>query len=1034
MKYLLYILAAVFSFQANGQHPDFGGKPYIQNIKFSQYFSGRQNWCIIQNRQGIIYLANQNGVLEYDGQTWDLIHLKDNISPLWLDIDTSNVIYVAATNEFGLLKPDSAGELAYQSLRPLIPEKYLDFSEVWEVRVCGPAVYFRSFKYLFRWMDGKITVFERPAGVDRFDVISIIKGEPVFRISSLGIFTVKGDSLVKLPGTEPVGPFKTNGYLPIENGDLMVVTRNNGLFVYDGKTTVPIESKDSEFLKKSHIYDAGKIGPDQFVFVTFFSGVLIVNSKGEVCNIFNETNRLNDNYGLFNFLDRENGLWIGHQNGISRIFFGMPFRVYDKTSGFSGNIKKSIHFKGKLVTVTSDGLYLLDETNTKTPDLFPRAENISGKPRIFNDLREFNDELFVSSSTGGFVWNGKELKPVSEKDLDIFEPVPGHPDLMIYNNRFYGPGLLKKTNGSWSDKGLISSFQHGMSGIAGFNGKLWIGTKFSGLFAVDNGWDDASAETAWKSARHFTTEDGLPDFRLVLPFTVGNELIIGTMKGIYRWTGTRFEPYDELNRLLPEEMTVIDRFDLDGNNCLWIKTGDGRLYETIVVNMNEKEKYQTITVPFINPYDKNYNQVFSDQNQTTWIILDECILKYKAEMLNQGKFPFQALIREVTVNGSKQIAGRYFNGSAPVLDHGDFFLRFLFTSPVYNQKSAVLYRVSLTKGETPNWSDWTIEQSKDYTNLREGNYIFSVQARDPQGKLSDISTFSFQINPPWYRSLAAYFSYVVLVVLGVILYVFFRTRKLKEQNRQLEQLVAEKTTQLIQTEKMAAMGELTAGLSHEVNNPLTIIQLNAEMVQLELESAGLLPANEKQNSISKGLKSIFEGVRRIRIIVEKMASFSTSEEFDRAFPAGEQLQSIMEIVKSRHPEVKFQLESTLSDDQIIRGPKIKIILYNILNNAAEAINEAQKEGLLVHREGKVVFKAGISSEGLLVFEIRDNGIGIPKALIPRVFEPFYTTKQTGQGTGLGMYETYNMVKQLSGTITLNSIHKEETTVTVSIPV
>lgn len=1034
MKRLLYILVAVFSFQVNGQNLDFGGKPFIQNIKFSQYFSGRQNWCIIQNRQGIIYLANQNGVLEYDGQTWDLIHLKDNISPLWLDIDSSNTIYVAATNEFGFLKPDSTGALTYQSLRSFIPTKFLDFSEVWEVRVCGPAVYFRSFRYLFRWKDGKITVFERPAGVDRFDVISIINGKPIFRISSLGLFTVNGDSLVKLPGSEPVAGFKINGFLPMDDGKIMVVSRNDGLFAYDGKSVEAIRSKDSDFLKKSHIYDAGKIGPDQYVFVTFFSGVLIVDSKGEVRNIFNEANGLTDNYGLFNFPDRENGLWIGHQNGISRVFFGMPFRVYDKTSGFSGNIKKSVSFHGKLMTVTSDGFYELDEKNTSTSDRFPKATRISGNFRIFNDLREFNGELFVSSSTGGFVWDGKTLKQITERDIDIFEPVPGNPNEMIYNNRFYGPGLLVKGKSGWEDAGLIASFPHGMTGIASFEKKLWVGTKFSGLFSVEDGWNRSSAESAWKSARHFTVADGLPDFRLVLPFTVGKELIVGTMTGIYRWNGNRFEPYEELNRLLPENMRVIDRFDLDGNNYLWIKTGDGRRYESVIVDMNEGRKYQTITIPFINPYDKNYNQVFSDENKTTWIILDEYILKYHAEMENQGKFQFQTLIREVTVNGTKVIAGRYFNGKPPVLDHGDFFLRFLFTSPVYNQKSAVFYRVSLAKGELPNWSDWMTEQSKDYTNLREGVYTFSVQARDPKGNLSEPATFHFRITPPWYRSLTAYFSYVILLVLSVFLFVFFRTRKLKAQNRSLELLVAEKTTQLIQSEKMAAMGELTAGLSHEVNNPLTIIQLNAEMIQLELEPEGIIPAGEKQTSLSKGLKSIFEGVKRIRIIVEKMASFSTSEEFDRTFPAGEQLQSIMEIVKSRHPDVHFHLESTLSEGQIIKGPKIKIILYNILNNAAEAITEARKEGLLVNRKGTVTFRAGISEDDFLVFEIRDNGIGIPKPLIPKVFEPFYTTKQTGQGTGLGMYETYNMVKQLGGTITLNSIHKEETTVTVSIPV
>jgi len=126
------------------------GLKYYRNYSIEEYVYQPQNWCIVQDHRGVIYAANQGGVLEYDGVSWNLIKVS-NQAVRSLAIDGSGVIYVGGLNELGLLVPDSQGKLEYRSLVKYIDENKKNFGSVWKTHVFKEDIYYRTSKYLFQW-------------------------------------------------------------------------------------------------------------------------------------------------------------------------------------------------------------------------------------------------------------------------------------------------------------------------------------------------------------------------------------------------------------------------------------------------------------------------------------------------------------------------------------------------------------------------------------------------------------------------------------------------------------------------------------------------------------------------------------------------------------------------------------------------------------------------------------------------------------------------------------------------------------------
>ncbi|NNF58393.1 MAG: SnoaL-like domain-containing protein [Rhodothermaceae bacterium] len=250
---------------------------------------------------------------------------------------------------------------------------------------------------------------------------------------------------------------------------------------------------------------------------------------------------------------------------------------------------------------------------------------------------------------------------------------------------------------------------------------------------------------------------------------------------------------------------------------------------------------------------------------------------------------------------------------------------------------------------------------------------------------------------------------------------------LEGRNRELERLVAERTAeleaaqaQLIQKEKMASLGQLTAGIAHEIKNPLNFVNNFAGLSQELITELEEEPDSEDRQALLADLKAnaakIEEHGRRADTIVRQMMEHARSGRGERR---AVELNALVEEYanlayhgkRARHPAFQVAFEQELAEDigEVVVVPQeIGRVLINLLDNAFDAVQErsAGPDDSFVPTVRITTHRLG---EGGAEVCIEDNGAGIPEAARARVFEPFFTTKPTGEGTGLGLSLAYDIV-------------------------
>ena len=135
------------------------GIPFIRSFSKRDYKGGSQNWEMVQSSNGLMYFANNDGVLEFDGNSWRLIPMPNSSVVRSLAVDSLQRVYVGAYNEFGYLEPDSQGKLSYHSLVDLVPEAERNFSEIWQIFPFEEGILFHSFQKILYYKGGEVTVF-----------------------------------------------------------------------------------------------------------------------------------------------------------------------------------------------------------------------------------------------------------------------------------------------------------------------------------------------------------------------------------------------------------------------------------------------------------------------------------------------------------------------------------------------------------------------------------------------------------------------------------------------------------------------------------------------------------------------------------------------------------------------------------------------------------------------------------------------------------------------------------------------------------
>lgn len=374
------------------------------------------------------------------------------------------------------------------------------------------------------------------------------------------------------------------------------------------------------------------------------------------------------------------------------------------------------------------------------------------------------------------------------------------------------------------------------------------------------------------------------------------------------------------------------------------------------------------------------------------------------------------------------------------------------------------------EGQDDKWISTKNGTTVRYSNLREGKYVFKVKAIDMDSQLSSpTKTMYIVVNPPFYRSL--WFRILIILAMAACSYLFLKFREkrireetennlLKEKNKIIENTLEKlKNTQdqLIQKEKLASLGELTAGIAHEIQNPLNFVNNFAELsidlikeikderqkIQIEGSSEaseGII--NEILEDLEKNQEKINHHGKRASNIVSGMLEHSNAGTGERVLTninllAEEYLRLSYRSMQLKDKSLKADFMSEYEENI----PKVNVVpqdigrvLLNVINNAVYAISVKAKVTQDPNYKPTIVLKTQ-KVNNMIQTSVKDNGIGIPENIKSKILQPFFTTKPTGEGTGLGLSLSNDIItKGHNGSLEITSEPNQGTTVFIKIPI
>ena len=810
---ILFILLPVISF---AQSDRIEGLSFIHNIEAGEYGEHPQNWDIVQDKRGMIYIANGNGVLEYDGETFKLIEVPKNGTVRSLVIGENNRIYVGGDEEIGYLEPHINGNMEYVSLLSKLDKKYKNFTDVWDVSYDGESVFFRTYHYLLRYYKDSVYGYKTNT---RYEGDFIINDQYYFNIEKKGLHTFKNDSIVLAPyGNQ----FKDKYYFTygIEgNNNKALFSNDDQLYWYNpaaknSNTAITrFKTEADEYLKEGRIYQFHKTPENNYLIGTLANkGAVLVDSSGKTIKKINSTHGLL-NGGVYNVnSDKQGNAWLTMSKGVANVEISTPITFWDDRLGLKGSVEDIIKYKGTIYVATAQGLYYLNDYNKFQPIgnfkqqcwdfLIYRQPNDTTKTRL---LTTGNNNIFeIKNFKLHTAWTLKNQSPA----FSLYQS-QDNPEL-LYAGLADGMVTIKNKNGTFVDEQMISQIKKPVRSIEQDQKEnFWLGLFRNGAVKLKLNKEGNKAI----SEKLYDLDDGFRSTKNVLIYPFRDRLIFASDKGFhkYDYATDRIVPDSSLGSSFGDGSRDVFEFQELKNGIVWCTGLKNRTGEIGYGTLQKDGSYKWTYAPFRRIPEMMIFGMYVEENGRAWIGGSKGLYCYRPE-LKRSREPFLTLIRKVKLgkdsvifkgNSYQKINNeRYVTHDSVVeysthIDYDFNNLTFQFAALSFEDINNNQYAYYL-EGYEDKWSDWTENSFKQYTSLPNGDYTFHVKSKNVYGDEGKVASFKFTINPPWYRSIFAYIAYVVFLALLILIIIRIYTRNLKRKNLLLEKKVKERTNEIEQ--------------------------------------------------------------------------------------------------------------------------------------------------------------------------------------------------------------------------------------------
>jgi len=818
----------------------------IVNYERNQYNAGFQNWMISQSKDGWMYFANSNGLLEFDGVNWAVYPIKNKVMRSLKFIDEK--IYIGGSTEFGYFENDSKGLLLYHSLSNMTNGWS---GEVWNIIDDEKNIYFLSERHIHIYnkdKGGVITV-----DVDRKIDCSLLFKDVLYIGTTDGIFSLNmSNSLTYLSLSEPLKGQKFVSMLPLNN-KMLITTARFGIYTIENGKLEKIRSAADNFIQSNQLFCASVAGT-KIALGSVQNGIFIFdlqdpNYKEE----FNLNNGLKNNTILSCFFDKDQNLWLGLDKGLSYINLNSPVRPLFATVSLIGTGYCSLVYNDELYLGTNQALYKVGKNGDYVL--------INGSEGQIWSMDIIDDRLFASGDNGIMVISPTEKYKIDLPGVWETHPLKADKNKLI-SGTYSGFYIIEKVNRRWQCSRKAPDFTDSNRGFIEDedNYTFWIVNTNRDIQKVK--YDPGFSKVLNKKTYPLpgSTFDANNIFRII-----DNNLVICATDGIYRYSRITdtFERYTQLESML-EGPKYYEYLFIDKLKNIWYVTD--RQLKMLPYKEGEYKK-NTYNWGLSNELIDSYENVFLVDSTTAIVSIDNAFQKIDfSENYNSGS-ETNTYIRKLVTSKNDSIIN-YGKINSPVeLPYTSNSVKIYFAATEYACSSDIHYTYRM-KGVDNEWSVPSSNTVKEYTNLREGKYVFEVKAFiNGEPASSSPATLSFTILPPWYRSIPAYCLYVLL---GVILIFILYKKTISKQKK----IIQQKGQELIaQTKRHEEETKLKDQEIYQLQNENLKTELRYKTQELNGHLLNIIRKNEMLEDVKKNALNISKAIddeKHMNIIRQKV--------------------------------------------------------------------------------------------------------------------------------------------------------------------
>ncbi|HEY5688628.1 MAG TPA: LuxR C-terminal-related transcriptional regulator [Yeosuana sp.] len=817
--------------------------PYFQNYSLSEYNAGNQNWGVSKAENGKVYVANNNGLLEYDGLKWDFKELP-NKTTIRSVLAANNRIYTGSYEEFGYWKNNSTGTLIYTSLSDSIRNDISVNEEIWQIVSLNETIVFRSFSNIYLYnVNGGIKKINIDSTIISCDVV-----DNSLYVSTLqnGIYQLENNVLIPKINDKVLYDTKIVSIVNYYS-KLLISTSLKGCFIYDNNKLLPVNFEVNSFIKQQQLNAFSVLKNGNMVFGTIKDGIYLTNNEGEIIFHINKENGLVNNTILGQYLDENNTLWLGLDNGIASIDLSSPNYFFNDISGKLGAVYDVVKFNDVIYIGSNTGLFYLDKNN--------RLEFVKGSHGQVWYLKEINGELFCGHNDGTFLVKDKKLFPISTYTGGwTIENVPEHKDIFI-EGTYAGLVRFKKTKDNWEIKHLGKTTMPIRFLVFEDQNIAWAAHAYKGLYKIrfDKNYDSII------SIENYNKRGVFSDFNIRV-YNIKNIICIKTNDEWLKYEPMidSIVPYDLLNENFGRNSYIISEDDVDQ---LVLKMPNDVISFKSILN---KEK----DISLSNKYFENRliigNEKVSKITDSTFTLNLN-----NGFMLIDNRFDSKKSLLKPQIESIK------INKELIELEPDrviEFKLNSSLVISVSSPKSGNhFFEYSILELDSKKWN--RLDKDKlELSNLKDGTYTILFRTSDNFEKSSLPNKLTIKVLPPWYKDTLGFIIYFVLIAItGFIIYLVNKRKVIIEQRllkiqfaKEQQEILREKTLdnekRIVQLKNESLRNEVKLKSKQLANTAMALVKKNETLQDIKNELTDNKDSFKNQYAYKKILTKVDKSI------------------------------------------------------------------------------------------------------------------------------------------------------------------------------